>query len=86
MSHERLEMKFTRHGLPTAVLDIREASAYLGVAEITLRRMVQRGEVPHTRIGRAIRFRVADLDAYLEANTSRKWEAEDGRGRPLKAE
>ncbi len=46
--------------------------------------MVRAGELPHTRVGRNLRFRLVDLDAYLEAHTSTTWERVDGRGRPRK--
>ena len=78
----REEPTFERWGHPTAVLDAREAAAYLAVSMTTLYRMIRRGELPHTRVGRNIRFRVDDLDAYLEERTSRKWERVDERGRP----
>jgi excisionase family DNA binding protein len=66
---------FDRHGLPTAVFDVHEAAAYLAVSETTLHRMLRRGELPHTRAGRSLRFRVVDLDRYLEEQTSRTWKA-----------
>lgn len=66
--------KFERDGAPAAVLDVHGAAAYLRIAEVTLYRLVRRGELPHTRIGRALRFRIADLDRYLEEQTSRTWE------------
>ena len=72
--------KFERDGRPTAVLDAHEAAAYLAVSRDTLRRMVQRGDLPHTRVGVALRFRVADLDAFLNKNTSRTWKPANGRG------
>ncbi len=70
-----------RHGLPTAVLDAREAAAYLAVSETTLRRMVRRGEVPHVRLGEVgVRFRLVDLNELLAAKTSREWTPAKGRG------
>ena len=73
--------KFERDGLPTAVLDTREAAAYLAVAESTLRRMVRRGDLPHVRLGEVgVRFRLVDLDAWLAARTSREWTPAKGRG------
>lgn len=69
--------RFERDGKPTAVLDTLEAAAYLGVSEPTLRRLIREGEVPHVRIGRALRFRVADLDAYLEKHTGTEWKAHE---------
>ena len=74
-----------RNGHPTAVLDSREASAYLAVSESTLYRMVRDGEIPHTRVGRNIRFRLVDLDGYLEKRTSSTCRRSPGdrRGRCL---
>ena len=71
---------FERNGHPTAVLDAHEAAAYLAVSRDTLRRMTKRGELPHTRVGVALRYRVKDLEEYLEARTSRTWEPVSGRG------
>jgi excisionase family DNA binding protein len=68
------ELRFERFGLPTAVLDVREAAAYLAVEAVTVYRLVRSGELPHTRVGRSVRFRVEDLDRYLAERTSRKWE------------
>jgi len=73
--------KFERDGLPTAVLDARETAAYLAVAESTLRRMVRRGELPHVRLGEVgVRFRLVDLDSWLDERTSREWTPAKGRG------
>jgi excisionase family DNA binding protein len=73
-----------RDGLLTAVLDAREAAAYLAVKLGTLYTLVRAGELPHTRVGNNLRFRLVDLDAYLEARTSTEWKRVDGRGRPRK--
>lgn len=77
VSGEAGRPRFERDGKPTAVLDTLEAAAYLGVSEPTLRRLIRDGEVPHIRIGRALRFRVADLDAYLNKQRSRFWDSEE---------
>lgn len=74
--------KFVRDGMPTAALDLQEAAAYLAVSENTIRRLVESGDLPHARVLQSIRLRVQDLDAYLEARTSREWKPEEGRGRP----
>jgi len=65
--------RFERFGLPTAVLDVHEAAAYLAVTSGTVYRLVRSGELAHVRIGRSVRFRVVDLDAYLEERTGREW-------------
>ena len=56
-----------------AVLTKAQAAVYLGISQVTLHRMVKAGEIPHTRVSKSIRFRISDLDEYLEANTSREW-------------
>lgn len=61
-------------GKPPALLDVERAAAYLGVAQRTLLGMVRRGELPHTGAGRGLRFRVVDLDAYLQERTDDMWE------------
>jgi excisionase family DNA binding protein len=60
---------------PTAVLwtDL-QAAEYLGVEVIWLQRESRAGRIAHTRVGRAYRYNVDDLDGYLaarrrEANT-----------------
>lgn len=73
--------KFLRDGMPTAALDLLEASAYLAVSPSTVRRLVARGDLPHARVLNSIRFRVEDLDVYLTAQTRRTWAPEKGRGR-----
>jgi len=53
-----------------ALLDARAAAAYLVVNIETLYRLVRAGELPHTRVGRALRFRQVDLERYLAEQTS----------------
>jgi len=64
---------FERYGLPTAVLDVHETAAYLAVTSGTVYRLVRSGELAHVRIGRSVRFRVVELNRYLEDRTSREW-------------
>jgi excisionase family DNA binding protein len=74
----------TRGGAPTELLDIREAAAFLGVSQSTVRRLIQAKQLPHVRIGgkdptRAtfprrgregglVRIQVSDLRAYIARN------------------
>lgn len=58
-----------------------QAADRLHVHRATLYRMIRRGEIPHTRVGCSLRIRTRDVDAYLEAHTSRTWKRVDGRGR-----
>lgn len=51
------------------VLTAEEAAQYLRVSLKTLYRLVSAGKVPGQRVGRAWRFRKADLVAFLQART-----------------
>lgn len=58
------------YGVSTAVstlLTRREAAAYLGVAEQTLAvwKCTGRRSLPFVKIGRLVRYRKADLDAFI---------------------
>jgi excisionase family DNA binding protein len=60
-----------------------EAARYLGLTPRTLYRMIDEDELPAYRIGRVIRLRVADLDAFIESHRIKPGELEhlypDGR-------
>ncbi|MNM48482.1 Helix-turn-helix domain protein [compost metagenome] len=45
------------------------AAAYLGVAEITLRRIRKRGHIGHVRVGKFIKYTEHHLLKYLEQQT-----------------
>lgn len=61
-----------------ALMKYGEAAALLGVSELTLRRLVARGEVPEVRIGRAVRFDPRDLRAYVDRLRSESRRAAEG--------
>ncbi len=42
------------------------ASAYLGIGQRSLYRLIDQGELPAYQMGRVIRVKQEDLDAYLE--------------------
>lgn len=44
-----------------------EASDYLRVAEGTIRNMASAGEIPKVKVGKLLRFRRSDLNAWIEA-------------------
>jgi excisionase family DNA binding protein len=83
---DRRKARFVRYGLPTAVLDVKEAAAYFGITARQVYRLVRSGELPHTRVGSSLRLRIADLDRYLATRTTQTWERVDKRGRPSKTE
>ena len=53
-------------------LDVRTAAVRLGIAEVTLRRMIAMRQIEHLRIGSGagrVLFTEAHLDAYLQRRT-----------------
>lgn len=44
-----------------------EAARYLGVVPRTVYRMIDEGGIPAFKLGRVIRVRTSDLEAYLES-------------------
>lgn len=51
-----------------AMVSETEAADYLGLAVATLRRWRWSGDGPaYCKLGRAVRYRVSDLEGYLEA-------------------
>lgn len=49
-----------------AVLDTEAAAHYIGLAASTMEKQrVAGGGVPFVKLGRAVRYRVCDLEAYL---------------------
>lgn len=47
------------------LLTISELAAYLNIKVKTIYAKVEAGEIPHYRIGRLVRFRLAEIDAWL---------------------
>ena len=48
------------------LLQPREAAQSLGICERTLYALTKRGELPVIRIGRAVRYSVDDIRAWIE--------------------
>ena len=56
---------------PVRLLKPSEAAVFLAVSERTVKRLTSRGELPHVRVGRSMRFVMADLLAYVARH--RRW-------------
>ena len=54
-------------GPPAKTLDVGGAAAYLGITERFVRRLVEQRRVAFLKVGRLVRFRTCDLDAYLDS-------------------
>jgi excisionase family DNA binding protein len=49
------------------LLTAAEAAGYLTLSESWVRHAAAAGLIPHVRLGRCVRFRVADLDELIDA-------------------
>ncbi len=49
------------------LLDVAGAAAHLGVSEAFVRRLVLEKRVRYYKVGKFVRFRPADLDAFVDA-------------------
>jgi len=45
-----------------------EAAAYLGISPDTLKKWTTQRRIPFVKLGGAVRYRLSDLDAYIEAH------------------
>jgi excisionase family DNA binding protein len=54
-------------GERNVLLDVAAAAAYLGVSEAFVRRLVLERRVRYYKVGKFVRFRPFDLDAFVEA-------------------
>lgn len=61
--------------METGLLTIEKLSTYLSIKRKTLYAKVESGEIPHYRIGRLVRFRLAEIDAWLADCSSEKRQA-----------
>lgn len=50
------------------LLDYDQAAAYLNTTPHWMRRARFEGRIPFVKLGRLVRFRRSDLDAYIEEN------------------
>jgi len=52
-------------------MTVKEAAAYLGCSRsfLNFHRYTEKVLLPYSRLGRRIRYRKSDLDAFLEKNT-----------------
>lgn len=51
------------------LVDIKEASTYIGLSPHTLYTMVSQRRIPYVKVGRLTKFDVGLLDAWIKQNT-----------------
>lgn len=51
--------------LRTRLLSYADLSDYTKISQSTLRRMVMNDELPYYKIGRSVRFRLAEIEEYF---------------------
>lgn len=56
------------------LMTIQAAAELLSISPWTIRRAIWGGQLRHTRFGRAIRIRAADLEEFVNQNTVRNGE------------
>lgn len=65
----------TTNGLTGEVMDVDGVAAYLGFSSSTIYNKVRESDIPHVRIGNALRFPKAEIDKWLSRNTVRPQES-----------
>jgi len=58
-------MENTENIKAPALLGKKEAAEYLSISEAYMLRLARQGRVRHYRVGKWVRFDLADLDAYV---------------------
>ena len=61
-----------------ALMTIKEAALYLNMSVSTINRKIKSGELRHIKTGSLVRFRMWDLDTYLDERTFTGFEERDG--------
>ena len=61
------QMQVTEQMIERKYLSVRQAEHYTGLSRWTLMRAHERGELPLSRVGSAVRFSIEDLDSFMKA-------------------
>jgi len=69
----------------TGYVTIGKISDHLGIKEKTLYAMVSAGDIPHYRIGRLIRFKKDEIDAWMETRKVTKVSPDEMTDKILKS-
>lgn len=64
-------MEATVQPIPLLLLKQEQAAAALSISERKFWEIVHRGEIPRVCIGRSVRFRVSDLQDWIDSQVRR---------------
>jgi len=65
----RMSIPDSNNSVPPILVDPREAARLLSISERTLWDLTYQQEIPSLKIGRCVRYRVADLHGWAERKT-----------------
>ncbi len=54
----------------TRLMNVNEVARFLGISRWTVYRLVRDGDLHAVRAGERLRFRLADVDAYLDRDSA----------------
>jgi excisionase family DNA binding protein len=60
--------------IANSLLTKEEAARYLSISPSTISRLIHAGELVHVKIGKSLRFRREDIDAFIQSKTSKTLE------------
>lgn len=60
-------------------LNLEEISKHLGVSKDTIRAWIRKDTIPHHKVGRQYKFRVSEVDAWIESGESADADKKTGR-------
>ena len=69
---EILDVKEWQDEIASKPFNLKQASEYLGVSSVTLRRWIKTGKVPAYKIGRAYTFEVMELKKFKKSHLTKK--------------
>jgi excisionase family DNA binding protein len=52
------------------IMTLPETAEYLRISQATLGRLIRRGEIPHFRVGSDYRFRLDQIDKWIDGQKS----------------
>ncbi len=69
---EILDIKEWQNEIASKPFNLKQASEYLGVSSVTLRRWIKTGRISAYKVGRAYTFEVMDLKRFKKSHLTKK--------------